>query len=248
MKVVELTDVSVGAEGPEGLAGLAGVSLSVEAGEFVALVGPNRSGKSLLLKLCAGLVAPDRGTVQVLGYDMAGLNEEELVELRQRVGILLQPPGLLSNMTVYNNVALPLRYHRGLDEETLRPLVMAQLEEFGLGPLWNRFPAQLNEGEARCAAMARALILGQELLLLDDPAEGLDAPMVRHLGQLRAKYRETKPPAILATMRTYSPLMEEAERVAFLCDGKIQALGRHQDLLAMADERMQEYLQPVPLA
>ena len=79
MKVVELTDVSVGAEGPEGLAGLAGVSLSVEAGEFVALVGPNRSGKSLLLKLCAGLVAPDRGTVQVLGYDMAGLNEEELV-------------------------------------------------------------------------------------------------------------------------------------------------------------------------
>lgn len=240
MTAVELRDVSVAVEGQ---AGLVGLSLSVEAGEFLVLVGPNRSGKSLILKLCAGLLAPDQGAVSVLGYDMADLSEEELADLRLRVGVVLQRPGLLSNMTVYNNVALPLRYHRGLDEEALRALVMARLEEFGLGALWNRFPAELNEGEVRCAAMVRALILGQELLLLDDAPEGLDAPMIQHLGQLRARSKETGSLTILATMRAYSPLMGAADRVAFVRDGRLQAVGRHADLLAMGDERMQGYLQ-----
>jgi len=242
---IEISGVSMELEGQDGLTDL---TLTVEVGEFLALAGPNRSGKSLILKLCAGLVAPDGGTVRVLGQDLATLSEEELAGLRQRVGVVLHQPGLLSNMTVLNNVALPLRYHCGMEEEGLRPLVMAQLELFGLEALWNRFPAEINEGEARCAAIARALILGQELLLLHDPTEGLDAPMIQRLGQLRTRYRGTKPLTILATMRTYSPLMETADRVAFLRDGTIQAVGRQQEMLAAADADMRGYLQPVPSA
>lgn len=218
------------------------LSLSVQVGEFLALVGPNRSGRGLLLRLCAGLISASRGTVRVLGREMSRLSEEELVELRLRIGIVLQQPGLLSNMTIYDNVALPLRYHGAMPEPAIQSLVMARLEPLGLTPLRDRFPAQLNAGEARCAAIVRALIMDQELLLLEDPTEGLDAEMIQRLGRLFAECRRTRPLTILATMRAFSSLMETADRVAFMRGGRLEAVARHQDLLAMADAGMKQYL------
>jgi phospholipid/cholesterol/gamma-HCH transport system ATP-binding protein len=218
------------------------LSLSVEVGELLALVGPNRSGRGLLLRLCAGLISPSRGTVRVLGRELSQLSEEELVALRLRIGIVLQQPGLLSNMTVFDNVALPLRYHGAMPESAIQSLVTARLETLGLTPLRNRFPAQLNAGEARCTAIVRALIMDQELLLLEDPTEGLDAEMIQRLGQLFAECRRTRSLTILATMRTFSSLMETADRVAFMRGGRLEAVARHQDLLAMADAGMKQYL------
>jgi len=218
------------------------LSLSVQVGEFLALVGPIRSGGGLLLRLCAGLISTSRGTVRVLGREMSRLSEEELVELRLRIGIVLQQPGLLSNMTIYDNVALPLRYHGAMPESAIQSLVMARLEPLGLTPLRNRFPAQLNAGEARCAAIVRALIMDQELLLLEDPTEGLDAEMIQRLGRLFAECRRTRPLTILATMRAFSSLMETADRVAFMRGGRLEAVARHQDLLTMADAGMKPYL------
>lgn len=217
-------------------------SLTLQTGEFLALVGPNRSGGGLVLKLCAGLVSPARGTVRVLGREMTRLSEKDLVDLRLRLGIVLQPPGLLSNMTIYDNVALPLRYHRGMSEPEIQSLVMARLEPLGLAPLWNRFPSQLNQGEARCAAIVRALILDQELLLLEDPMEGLDAEMIRRLGQLVADCRRSRPLTILATMRAFSPLMETVDRIAIMRGGRIEAIGPYKDLLTTADSAMKPYL------
>lgn len=218
------------------------LSLSVEAGEFMALVGPSRSGRGLLLKLCAGLVSSSRGTVRVLGRDLSQLSEQELVELRLRIGIVLQQPGLLSNMTIFDNVALPLRYHGAMPESAIESLVTARLETLGLTPLRDRFPAQLNAGEARCAAIVRALIMDQELLLLEDPTEGLDAEMIQRLGRLFAECRRTRSLTILATMRAFSSLMETADRVAFMRGGRLEAVARHQDLLTMADAGMKQYL------
>ncbi len=218
------------------------LSLSVQVGEFLALVGPSRSGGGLLLRLCAGLISASRGTVRVLEREMSRLSEEELVELRLRIGIVLQQPGLLSNMTIYDNVALPLRYHGAMPEPAIQSLVMARLEPLGLTPLRDRFPAQLNAGEARCAAIVRALIMDQELLLLEDPTEGLDAEMIQRLGRLFAECRRTRPLTILATMRAFSSLMETADRVAFMRGGRLEAVARHQDLLAMADAGMKQYL------
>ena len=221
------------------------VALTIEEGECVALLGPTRSGKSLLLELCAGLVSPVAGTVRVCGRELSGLPEDERMDLRIKVGTVLQQPGLLSNMTVFNNVALPLRYHRGdVDEATIADEVMTHLTALGIDALRDRFPSQLNQGEIRCAAIARALVLGQQVLLLDDPTAGLDAEMTRRLAQYLATCRLAKPLTIVAALRGYSEFLEIADRVAFLQVGRVAALGRPSELLERAELDYRGYLFP----
>jgi ABC-type transporter Mla maintaining outer membrane lipid asymmetry ATPase subunit MlaF len=132
------------------------IDLSVGAGEFLIASGPTRSGKFLLLELCAGLAPPRTGRVVVFGSDWADLSDAAREAMRLRIGMVLQQPGLLSNMTVYNNVALPLCYHRASIGEAERDaLVMARLDALGLTAVSDRFPAQLTPGEARWRLLGR---------------------------------------------------------------------------------------------
>ena len=217
-------------------------TLAVKPGEFMLLVGPGRSGKGLLLKLCAGLVAPDRGTVRVLDHDLAALDDEGLAELRRRMGVVLQQPGLRSNMTLYTNVCLPLVYHHGIDEDELRPRVMPILDALGLKALEKRFPSQLTAGEARCAALARALVLDQELLLLDEAMAGLDAEMVERVDRVLAEHRRTHAVTVMATLHNPSLLLERADRIAFVRQGKIEAVGSYAEMAKNPDPALQVYL------
>ncbi len=236
---VELNNAQVGMDGEDWHVDF---TLAVKPGEFVLLVGPGRSGKGLLLKLCTGLVAPEQGTVRVLDRDLATLDEEGLSELRQRIGVVLQQPGLRSNMTLYTNVCLPMVYHQGIDEEALRPRVMPVLEELGLAPLQSRFPAQLTQGEARCAALARALVMDQELLLLDEVMAGLDAEMVARVDRVLTAYRRTHAVTILATLHNPSPLLEHADRIVFIRQGRVEAVGSYAEMAKTSDEVLRVYL------
>lgn len=219
------------------------VDLSVEAGEFLAVTGPTRSGKSLLLELCAGLVPPRTGRVVVCGSDWADLAPPALDVMRLRIGMVLQQPGLLSNMTVYNNVALPLRYHQASADETDRhALVMARLEALGVADVHDRFPAQLTLGEARCAAIARATILDPDVLLLDDVVAGFDAGMISRLQAYLGSYRRTRKVTIVATFRLPSPLFEQADRLLLLRSGRIESAGPRDALLRDAGSSMKLYV------
>jgi ABC-type sulfate/molybdate transport systems ATPase subunit len=232
---------------PEGQARAFEFTLRLEEGEFVAAIGPTRAGKSLLLEMCAGLVEPEAGRVRVLGRDLAGIREADWPDLRVRVGTVLERPGLLSNMTVFNNVALPLRYHQGaLGEQAIEARVMERLEALGIAALRSRFPAQLGQGEIRCAAIARALILGPALLLLDDPTGGLDADMTKRLADQLSEYRQANGVSILATLRTYSGLLDTVDRVVYLRDGRIEGEGRPSELLVRGRSDMLAYLHPGP--
>jgi phospholipid/cholesterol/gamma-HCH transport system ATP-binding protein len=237
--IVELSNVSLSMEEPGGRTDF---TLTVEAGTFVGLVGPSRSGKSLILKLCAGTVEPENGTVRLFGQDLDQLDEGERGVLQQRVGMVLQYPGLLSNMTVFNNIALPLRYHRPGDVSSLKTTVMEQLEALGLTRLAQKFPAQLMPGEARCAAIARALVLNPELLLLDDPVAGLDADMVARLAEVLNEQQRTRGLTILAALRTFSPLLGASGRIAFVRNGGVEATGSHAELLALGEPALSAYL------
>ena len=236
---IELTNVQAGMDGEEWHVDF---TLAVTPGEFVLLVGPGRSGKGLVLKMCVGLVVPEQGTVRVLDRDLATLDDEGLSALRQQIGVVLPQPGLRSNMTLYTNVCLPLVYHQGIDEEDLRPRVMPILDALGLAPLQKRFPAQLTAGEARCAALARALVMDQQLLLLDEVMAGLDAEMVARVDRVLTAYRRAHPVTILATLHNPSPLLEHADRIAFIRQGRIEAMGPYAEMAKTSDATLQVYL------
>jgi len=218
------------------------LSLAVSDRTYVVLLGPVRSGTGTVLRLCAGLLVPDEGTVRVLGQDPAEFGDEVGVEFRLRVGVVLQPPGLLSNMTVFNNVALPLRYHSERNEGDIESVVMRSLTDLGLEAIRDRFPATLTLGEAKVAALARALVMEPELLLLEEPDAGLDAESMERCQSAMLNARARRPLAVLATMSHPSPLQASADRVVYMRSGRVVAEGRRAELLKTASGEMLAYL------
>ncbi len=197
-----------------------GVSLTIHAGEMVALVGPTGSGKTTLLGLLAGLEMPDQGKVVLLGQDLAGLTVNELADLRGRaVGTIYQSYNLFPGFTVRQNVGLPLRL-------MLRPPFDAHarsgeiLAELGLMGMAERFPAELSGGQQQLVAIARSLAANPPLILADEPTANLDSATARQItARLRALADTGRHGVLLAThdLRTAS----QADRVLTLRDGQI---------------------------
>lgn len=220
------------------------VDLRIASGEFVAWVGPSRSGKSLMVELAAGLVTPESGRVILLGQEWNDGSGGERNSLRLRVGTVLQQPGLLSNMTLFNNVLLPLRYHRGaLSDRQREQAVMGQLERLELASMRNRFPAELNQGEARRGAIARALMLDPDILLLDDPVAGLDADMVLMLKRYIEERRARRSLTVVAALRSCSPFIHAADRLVVLREGRIEAAGTRELLLDTVPAALRRYVE-----
>lgn len=239
--VIELDEVRYDAEDVTGRLAL---SLSVDAGDSVVLLGPARCGKGLVVRLCAGLLVPEEGTVRVLGQDPAAPGDDQAVEFRLRVGVVLQSPGLLSNMTVFNNVALPLRYHSGRDDGEIEAMVMPLLTRLGLASIRDRFPSALVLGEAKVVALARALVMEPEVLLLEEPAAGLDAESSASVIAVLQEERARRPLTVLATLSQPSRLQDVADRVIYMRNGMAVAAGRRTDLLSSATGDLLAYLGP----
>jgi phospholipid/cholesterol/gamma-HCH transport system ATP-binding protein len=150
------------------------VSFSVPRGSVTAVIGPSGGGKSTLLYAITGELAPAAGVVQVLGETLPRPNARELFALRRRMGVMLQGNGLLTDLSVFENVALPVRTHTPMPEAALHELIIAKLAAVGLGEAGDLMPQQLSGGMARRVALARALVLGPPLMLYDEPLTGLD--------------------------------------------------------------------------
>jgi putative ABC transport system ATP-binding protein len=198
-----------------------GVSLQVNAGEFVALLGSSGSGKSSMLNLIAGLDRPTSGSVIVQSRDLAKLSREELAKYRLHVvGMVFQSFNLIPNMTLIENVELPLRFAE-VDRGKRESIASAALERVGLRARLNHRPSELSGGEQQRAALARALINGPKLLLADEPTGNLDSHTgTEIMDMLRDLNQEL---GMTVVMVTHERALAEryAQRMIFLADGKL---------------------------
>ena len=161
-----------------------GVDIDIPRGKVTAIMGPSGTGKTTLLKLIGGQLRPDRGTIEVDGLNVHALSRKELYKLRMRMGMLFQTGALLTDLTVYDNVAYPLREHTELPESMIRRLVLMKLEAVGLRGARDLMPSALSGGMARRVALARAISLDPMMVMYDEPFTGQDPISMGVLAQL----------------------------------------------------------------
>lgn len=201
---------------------LSGVSLHVARGELVGVVGPAAGGKSVLLKVLCGLVAPDAGQVSVGGVDVRACSRNELATLRGRIGFCFQNLALFDRLDVTTNVAFALQ-RRGVPEAEARARAEAQLRAVGLAAALHKFPHELSGGMKRRLALARAMVSRPAIGLFDDPFVGLDPVACARIARLIAKTHAEHGEATIVAAGDPAPLLAVARRLVLIVDGRVLA-------------------------
>jgi len=221
---------------------LKGASLEIRDGEVVALIGPSGEGKSVFLKHVAGLLRPDSGRIVFNGKDLCSLRRAELVELRSRFGFLFQNGALFDSMTVYDNVAFPLREKTRLSEKDVRERVLSELEQVGLVGADDKYPAQLSGGMAKRAALARALVRSPEIMLFDEPTTGLDPIIVHSIHALIAATHKRLGFSGIVVSHAIPAVFAFVQKVAVLHGGVIRFVGTPKEIFETDDAVVRDFI------
>jgi phospholipid/cholesterol/gamma-HCH transport system ATP-binding protein len=209
------------------------ISLSVQRGEVMSLVGGSGSGKTTLLRQMLGLETPAQGEVCVFGKPLHGTPAGELRRMRDRWGVLFQEGALFSALSVFDNIALPLRELRALDEGLIADLVMMKLEMVGIEPRHaTKMPAELSGGMIKRIALARALALEPELLFLDEPTAGLDPDRSESFVKLIQELRRELGLTVVMVTHDLDTLVALSDRVAVLCEQRLVIVGTLNEVVA----------------
>lgn len=222
----------------------AALDLDVRQGEIFALIGGSGSGKSTLLREMILLQLPNAGSIRVLGVDLKNIGDAEALALRLRWGVMFQHGGLFGALTVMENIGLPLREHRKMDEASIDAVAAKKLAMAGLEPkVGAQYPAELSGGMMKRASLARALALDPELLFLDEPTAGLDPESAGEVDQLVRKLRDQFGLTIVMITHDLDLLWQVADRVAVLADGKVQGIGTMSELAEMDQPAIRKFFQ-----
>jgi phospholipid/cholesterol/gamma-HCH transport system ATP-binding protein len=211
---------------------LAGVDCQVQRGRITVIMGPSGTGKSVLLRHFVGLLRPDRGDVLVEGRSVPGLSEEDLLAMRRDMGMLFQDGALFSSMSLFDNVAFPLRQHTRLTEREVREIVMARLAEVGLAGAEKRMPNELSGGMRKRAGFARALVLEPSILLFDEPDSGLDPVRTALLCELIREIQRRYACTAVVISHDTKAVFEVADDVVLLHGGRVVEQGTKEQLRA----------------
>jgi len=220
--LVELKDVhySVG-----GRAIFKGLTIAIPRGKITAIMGPSGTGKTTLLRLITGQIHATRGDVLVDGKEVSKLNHQQLYAMRQRMGMLFQNGALLTDVSVYENVAFPVREHTRLPEELIRQLVLTKLQTVGLRGAHNLMPWELSGGMARRVALARAMVRDPELLIYDEPFAGLDPISMGVVLRLIRKMNEALGVTSIVVSHDVEEIAQVADLSYILAGGQVVASG-----------------------
>ncbi len=221
---------------------LDGVDFELRRGECLVVLGRSGSGKSVTLRHLNGLESPDRGSVVFDGLEITGLGERELYPLRRRVGMLFQSAALFDSMSVFDNVAFPLREHTDLDEQAVAAAVRDKLQMVRLHDVEDRLPADLSGGMKKRVGLARAMALEPEALLYDEPTAGLDPVTSAVIGQLIHQTGQRFNMAAVVVTHDLPLARLVGDRLALLDRGRFRFLGTWDEAAASGDRVLQGFL------
>ncbi|GAB2669302.1 phospholipid ABC transporter ATP-binding protein MlaF [Vibrio panuliri] len=218
------------------------VNLHVPKGKVTAIMGPSGIGKTTLLRLIGGQLAPDSGSVLFDALDIPKLSRRKLYQVRKKMSMLFQSGALFTDLNVFDNVAFPLREHTELDETLIHTLVLLKLEAVGLRGAAQLMPSELSGGMARRAALARAIALDPELIMYDEPFVGQDPITMGVLVELIRNLNQALGVTSIVVSHDVPEVMSIADWVYILANGKVIACGTPQELRDNPDPQVQQFL------
>ncbi|EHN10316.1 putative ABC transport system ATP-binding protein [Patulibacter medicamentivorans] len=224
-----------------------GLNVGIPEGMITVILGPSGTGKSVLLSHLIGLMFPDQGDILVHGHSVPNMTMKQLLEMRRKFGILFQDGALFGSMSVYDNVAFPLRQHTDFNEKQIRDIVMGRLQEVGLtGGAEARMPSELSGGMKKRAGFARALVLDPQIVMFDEPDSGLDPVRTALLCQLIEKVHAENGGTYVVITHDIASARRIGEYIAVLWKGRIVQSGDRDDMFDSPNPFVRQFLAGAP--
>ena len=215
-------------------------------GDITSIMGPSGTGKTTLLRLIARQLHPDRGQILVDGVDVAGLSQSGLYAFRKRIGMLFQNGALLTDMSVFENVAFPLREHTRLGERLIRLVVLTKLHAVGLRGAADLMPSELSGGMARRVALARAIVMDPDILIYDEPFVGLDPISMGVIVRLIRRLNDTLGISSIVVSHDLKEVAAVSDQSYLISDGSAVASGSPAELQQNDSEMVRQFMHGLP--
>jgi phospholipid/cholesterol/gamma-HCH transport system ATP-binding protein len=238
--IVEIRNVSYAVNGNRPV--FAGLDMDIPRGRITAVMGPSGTGKTTLLRLITGQVRADTGSIVVAGEELQGMRRADLYVLRRRMGMLFQNGALLTDLSVFENVAFPLREHTDLPERLIRQLVLTKLQAVGLRGAAELMPAELSGGMSRRVALARAIVMDPEILIYDEPFVGLDPISLGVILRLIRRLNDALGITSIVVSHDVQEISTVADVVFLLSGGKVVARGTPQELQSYPSDVVRQFI------
>jgi phospholipid/cholesterol/gamma-HCH transport system ATP-binding protein len=220
----------------------AGLDIQIQRGQVTAVMGPSGTGKTTLLRLITGQVLASGGSIEVAGQNLRVVSRKDLYVLRRRMGMLFQNGALLTDLSVFENVAFPLREHTDLPERLVRQLVLTKLQAVGLRGAAELMPAELSGGMGRRVALARAIVMDPEILIYDEPFVGLDPISMGVILRLIRRLNDALGITSIVVSHDVREISSVADQVFLLSGGKVVAQGTPADLKSNPSEIVKQFV------
>lgn len=225
---------------------LGGLDMEFRRGQVVAVMGGSGCGKTTVLRLIGGQVTAQTGSVEFEGHEISSMSSDQLMQARRRMGMLFQFGALFTDLSVFENVAFPLREHTNFSEELIRDLVLMKLNAVGLRGARDLMPSQISGGMARRVALARAIILDPPLIMYDEPFAGLDPIGLGITARLIRNLNDALGATSIVVTHDVEETFEIADYVYFIANGKIGAQGTPDELNRSSDPFVRQFLDASP--